>query len=595
MSEEKFSGYWARRTESLEAAAFSSSRGISAGAPHGVRIEAGEMLLSAWVGEDATLVDATLTSMRNAARRILDHRSRPADPLEATAWDWLLEDKSWPEPDDEGANSASLDGDSPPVGLIRLELVGSVRNLPEYRTEYVIVPGWEGAPVPFQKPMVVPPPAPHQPQLVARLRVVDRLSNGFAPDSGQRLMLALVRFGDMLDLIRQGNDIFDANVRGFLGAASVTNKRLKQVFESIAGGGQSPIDERRRLETQALFPFLNNGITICHSGHALDGQEFVLVDPQVVNGQQTIRTWHQVYESTKEHLRPHLEDIVIAVRLVQVGKDEDLRRIAFANNRQNAVSSLDLRANEPCMKVIESCFKSTGGGIAFQRKAGTETATKTSLNGNDIHHLHSMLMDVAPRPEEFFNDEESFKALFEPLAKALGAPGKVDRLAGLCFLSRISLGSRKRSGLVDLLSELGVRTNSMGHEYKDGRDLRRSMVYAVWPLINKSILHALLKNPDWQGVSAKPELFRKHRRVWIPSETLLGLISPVKLPTNLFSDLERRYDAWLKMEGAPTEEEDEDALLSAFISETFDLLGEHRREGFLKFLGVPQANLLADL
>lgn len=586
MSSEIFNLYWRQSLDDADAS-FSKSRNTSDPVPHAFRLEAGELLLSAWVGSNADNVEAVVAGISAAAERMLLGEFAPADAFEAELWEHLRSIRE-PQADSEEVG-AEYEAPQPsnPVTLIRIELVGSNITLPAFRPRHIVL-GEDVIPV--QSPLLIAPPRPHAPQLTVRLRVQDMMMKGYTTELGHRLTTALVRFGDLYELIKHGNAIFEGNVRGFVGMRGVTNQRLVSVYRAIAEGESGG-------DTAVLFPFLNNGITICHTGQSAPADSLLLVNPQIINGQQTVRTWHRVYERYQDNAeaRHRLENIEVLVRLVQLVTEADAKAIAFANNRQNAVSALDLRSNDRCMKAIEECFLQRGGQVRFQRKSGELAPGVTAIDAGHIHRLWCDIEDARVAQEEFFDSDASFNTLFEPLAEVLSVPEKVDRLIGLYYVSRISAGSKKRAGLVRLLDDLGVRKNSMGDEERGNPDVRRRLVYAAWPLINKAILHVLLKDAEWHGTNQRVTYFTQKGRRWVPHPDLMKLVSSVKLSSGLITELVRTYKDWYEINRDAYEDDEEEVLPAIFIKEQVDLHGFAGKHSLLNMLGVPRASLILDL
>jgi hypothetical protein len=131
-----------------------------------------------------------------------------------------------------------------------------------------------------------------------------------------------------------GIRLFARNVRGFLGDTQI-NRNMKQTLE-------------REPE---FFWYYNNGITIvCDDAEQVSrgGNKVLrLVNPQVINGQQTTRTLHEsASRSTKA---------TVMVRVISVARDTDqdtsrfenlVSRIVAATNWQNAIRASDLMAND---------------------------------------------------------------------------------------------------------------------------------------------------------------------------------------------------------------------------------------------------------
>jgi len=156
---------------------------------------------------------------------------------------------------------------------------------------------------------------------------------------------------EVFKLHKFGERLFARNVRGYLGSDTSINKEISKTA-------------RKRPD---LFWFLNNGITIV-ANHVvkLDSGKQVrmrMVNPQVVNGQQTVRTlW------AAGHNRARV--LVRLIRLEQQNATEGIvglvGEVVRATNRQNAIKQADLMANDAEQVRIERDFRKLN--YAYERK-----------------------------------------------------------------------------------------------------------------------------------------------------------------------------------------------------------------------------------
>jgi AIPR protein len=138
-----------------------------------------------------------------------------------------------------------------------------------------------------------------------------------------------------------GIRLFARNVRGFLSGSKI-NKNLEKTLES----------------EPEFFWYYNNGITIiCDSAErsSRSGRNMIkVVNPQVINGQQTTRILHQY---GVRNSKP-----TVLVRVISVPRETDqdssrfenlVSKIVAATNWQNAISASDLMANDRTQIQIE--------------------------------------------------------------------------------------------------------------------------------------------------------------------------------------------------------------------------------------------------
>jgi len=149
--------------------------------------------------------------------------------------------------------------------------------------------------------------------------------------------------------------LFSENIRGFLGY-NKTNRKIKETLD--------------KTSESIYFPFLNNGITIlCDEmqipSNQQAGQYIVpVVNPVIVNGLQTTKVIHEIYEKDKTKL----DDVYITVRLYET-KDQDLvNKITEATNTQTSINFRDKISNKDFQKYVKLLFENKG--IAYISKKG---------------------------------------------------------------------------------------------------------------------------------------------------------------------------------------------------------------------------------
>lgn len=124
---------------------------------------------------------------------------------------------------------------------------------------------------------------------------------------------------------------FHRNIRGFLGESRPVNADIANTI---------------RNEPQ-LFFYLNNGITILTTGVTKSGASLELLQPQIINGQQTTN----VLASHEKSLSASANVLVRVIVLNRVHEYENVRKLVRkmvkATNWQTAITKADLRSNDP--------------------------------------------------------------------------------------------------------------------------------------------------------------------------------------------------------------------------------------------------------
>ncbi len=167
---------------------------------------------------------------------------------------------------------------------------------------------------------------------------------------------------------RTGPRIFARNVRGFLENTDV-NKSMVITLK----------------HEPEFFWYYNNGITIvCDSAEqrSSSGKDILHVDnPQIINGQQTTRTLHRMFEMSAKASVP--------VRVIRVLRDPKSDHENFENlvscivratNWQNAIQASDLVSNDRRQIEIERALRKIGYLYMRKRQAKSEVRGAAGAN-----------------------------------------------------------------------------------------------------------------------------------------------------------------------------------------------------------------------
>ena len=165
-----------------------------------------------------------------------------------------------------------------------------------------------------------------------------------------------------------GPRLFARNVRGFLGKSEIN------------------IGMEDTLKNQPeYFWYYNNGITIiCDMAEirSTEGKDILHVEnPQIINGQQTTRTLHNIVkDKTKAS---------VLIRVIRVPRADDKDREHFENlvstivaatNLQNAIRPSDLMSNDRRQIEIERAFRKQS--YLYLRKRQSRSEAKADAGGN---------------------------------------------------------------------------------------------------------------------------------------------------------------------------------------------------------------------
>jgi len=158
------------------------------------------------------------------------------------------------------------------------------------------------------------------------------------------------------------NELFELNVRYFLGTGKDVNRRIIQTVTS----DQSP-----------WFGFMNNGVSITADEVTVEGPRsggklrLRLTNMQIINGCQTVNAlYHAKYSKDLKDKFQGNTSVMVRIYEVGTGGREFLDALIIATNSQNAIRPQDLVANDPVQKTLQRLFADYG--IGYERKDGED-------------------------------------------------------------------------------------------------------------------------------------------------------------------------------------------------------------------------------
>lgn len=168
--------------------------------------------------------------------------------------------------------------------------------------------------------------------------------------------LAVVKAKDFVNELLVNEDgnlrsnVFEENVRAFLGAENSVNTAISDTINST--------------KTSSRFPVLNNGITIVSEDVRVQGSILHLQNYQIVNGCQTSNV---LFEN-----RNNLEDdLMVNLKIVETSNEDVFSELVRATNSQTQVDETQFISLRPVVKRVENYFNTyegQDGRIYFERR-----------------------------------------------------------------------------------------------------------------------------------------------------------------------------------------------------------------------------------
>lgn len=166
--------------------------------------------------------------------------------------------------------------------------------------------------------------------------------------------------------------LFDENIREYLGANGATNKKIRNTL-------LNPQD-------RSNFFFYNNGVTMLvedmTSAKMINARlEFDVINPQIVNGCQTVSTIHDALSSLDQlTLETEFKNTYVMVKILKIpAKNDSLtalyRHIVEYNNSQNSINDKNFTAVKDVFRLVQSEFE-WRGFLVLVKQSDKNTFTK---------------------------------------------------------------------------------------------------------------------------------------------------------------------------------------------------------------------------
>ncbi len=168
--------------------------------------------------------------------------------------------------------------------------------------------------------------------------------------------LAVVKAKDFIREILTGEDgnirgqIFEDNVRHFLGAENPVNKSMGETIRS--------------QQSSSRFPVLNNGVTIVSPDVVVQTNRIFVKNYQIVNGCQTS---HVLFENRDEIG----DDVMVTLKIVETDDEDVFGELVRATNSQSEIKESQFLSLSPIARRIESyfnTFEDQEGRLYFERR-----------------------------------------------------------------------------------------------------------------------------------------------------------------------------------------------------------------------------------
>lgn len=201
--------------------------------------------------------------------------------------------------------------------------------------------------------------------------------------------------------------LFDENIREYLGSTGGVNKKIKETLNN-------PMDRMN-------FFFYNNGITMIVNDIGKEetvkkGRVFEVIDPQIVNGCQTVSTIYDTLSSLPEAtLEKEFENTYVMVKILKIPSNNEslkglYKNIVKYNNSQNAINEKTFTAIKDEFKRVQLEFESKGFLVSIKQsdkyKFTNTYKTATALINKNSSFMKKFGLEDLNKVQNFIVDLE---------------------------------------------------------------------------------------------------------------------------------------------------------------------------------------------
>jgi hypothetical protein len=224
------------------------------------------------------------------------------------------------------------------------------------------------------------------------------------------------------------NDLFSANIRGFLDMLSRKTSINKGILETV-----------QREPTR--FWAYNNGVTILTKKITKGHAKLTALGVSVINGAQTTGVLGNAPRESAAKVR-------VPCRFIECSDRELIERIIESNNTQNAIKSFDFRSNDPTQHRLRLQFQKYGITYLHRRQGASRLpvgAIQAEVIAPEIAAFHRLFQIAVRQRRAIFEDRSIYGGVF-PAEISAEHVYMVQALADGVTQSKIELQRRVDSG-----------------------------------------------------------------------------------------------------------------------------------------------------
>lgn len=254
-------------------------------------------------------------------------------------------------------------------------------------------------------------------------------------------------------------DIFDTNIREYLGSAGAVNKRIVNTLKS-------PEDRKN-------FFYYNNGVTVIVDDMTSTSQKggntvFTISNPKIVNGCQTVSTIFETLGSLPvTSLEDEFKDTYVMLKILKIpNNDKELeelsKNIVIYNNSQNSINQKTFEASASEFKRLQMEFERRGYLICI-KQSDKHTFTEKYKSASSLIKLNSEihkkfgLKEVKKAKDVFIDLEKFLQVILAFVSTPVNATQNKSKL--------LVAGSEQNKQVVEFIKNPNVSINDLLNLY----------------------------------------------------------------------------------------------------------------------------------
>lgn len=242
---------------------------------------------------------------------------------------------------------------------------------------------------------------------------------------GEVMWVSFARLMDLHAMFKEMNyRFFERNIRASLSEDAPTNRSIYEALEKLVmKGGADP----------SVFAFHHNGVTLFAEKIAREKERFILTEPRLLNGAQSITTLDRFLKDRQndpalKEREGALRELWVMCKIITDARNEFVLEVAINNNRQNPVKPWNLHANDMIQLELQDKLREDLGLYYERQERAFSNLTPEDLEEMEIKEGKAVEMlklaqtflasdgelDKMSRLQEVFEEEKDYEAVFSP-------------------------------------------------------------------------------------------------------------------------------------------------------------------------------------